>query len=284
MRTVKEVSKLTGISVRALHYYDEIGLLKPSGCTEAGYRLYDDRVLERLRQILFFREFDVPLKEIRTILENPDLDRDKILRMQREMLVQKRKRLDRLIGSIDRMLKGENDMDFGVFSKSELEAMCDHMLAKADGEQRKLLIEPYGGEEGFRRHFMENAGSEQAQKNFAKVAEWYGDKESAQRAATGETKTSQVFAAYQKRLDAIMKNLADRKGADVQSFEVKSLVGEYDFVMKQMFQMEDVSRMVLDMAQHYRTNAQVIAAQDAVYGEGATVYIARALEAFYGQR
>ena len=61
MRTVKDVSKLTGISVRTLHYYDEIGLLKPTSCSAAGYRLYDDKALERLQQILFFREFDMPL-------------------------------------------------------------------------------------------------------------------------------------------------------------------------------------------------------------------------------
>ena len=70
MRTVKEISVLTGISVRALHYYDEIGLLKPTKKSEAGYRLYDDKALETLQQILFFREFDIPLKEIKAITDN----------------------------------------------------------------------------------------------------------------------------------------------------------------------------------------------------------------------
>ena len=68
MKTVKQVSRLTGISVRALHYYDEIGLLKPSDITEAGYRLYDDTALERLQSILFFRELEFPLKDIREIM------------------------------------------------------------------------------------------------------------------------------------------------------------------------------------------------------------------------
>ena len=71
MRTVKEISDITGISMRTLRYYDEIGLLKPSRKSEAGYRLYDDKALEQLQQILFFREFDVPLKEIMTVMENP---------------------------------------------------------------------------------------------------------------------------------------------------------------------------------------------------------------------
>ena len=72
MRTVKEISELTGISVRTLHYYDEIGLLKPTQKSDAGYRLYDDRALEILQQILFFREFDIPLKEIKAVLENAE--------------------------------------------------------------------------------------------------------------------------------------------------------------------------------------------------------------------
>mgnify|MGYP002638393976 CR=1 FL=1 len=83
MRTVKEISGLTGISVRTLHYYDEIGLLKPTQKSDAGYRLYDDRALEILQQILFFREFDIPLKEIKAVLENPALERNQILQMQR---------------------------------------------------------------------------------------------------------------------------------------------------------------------------------------------------------
>ena len=72
MRTVKEISELTGISVRTLHYYDEIGLLKPTQKSDAGYRLYDDRALEILQQILFFREFDIPLKEIKAVTCDED--------------------------------------------------------------------------------------------------------------------------------------------------------------------------------------------------------------------
>lgn len=93
MRTVKEVAALTGISVRTLHYYDEIGLLKPSGKSDAGYRLYDEASLETLQQILFFREFDLPLKEIGAILDDPSRERNEVLRMQRRMLEAKKERL-----------------------------------------------------------------------------------------------------------------------------------------------------------------------------------------------
>ncbi len=100
MRTVKEISALTGISVRTLHYYDEIGLLKPTKKSGAGYRLYDDKALETLQQILFFREFDVPLKEIKAVMDNPVLERNQILQMQRKMLAAKKNDMERLITAL----------------------------------------------------------------------------------------------------------------------------------------------------------------------------------------
>lgn len=121
MKTVKEVSDITGISIRTLHYYDEIGLLTPSDKSRAGYRLYDDRALEQLQQILFFREFDIPLKDIKAIMDNPALDRSRILQMQRKMLTAKIGRMKHLINNIDAILKGENKMDFELFNKTEIQ-------------------------------------------------------------------------------------------------------------------------------------------------------------------
>ena len=77
MMTVHKVSKLTGVSIRTLQYYDKIGLLHPTGYTDAGYRLYDDTDLERLQHILLFRELEFPLKDIQAILSSPDFDRNK---------------------------------------------------------------------------------------------------------------------------------------------------------------------------------------------------------------
>ena len=79
MMTVHEVSKLTGVSIRALQYYDKIGLMKPTGYTQSGYRLYDDTALEKLQQILLFRELEFPLKEIKEIISSSDFDREKAL-------------------------------------------------------------------------------------------------------------------------------------------------------------------------------------------------------------
>jgi DNA-binding transcriptional MerR regulator len=110
---VKEVADLVGISVRTLHYYDEIGLLTPEETTESGYRLYSDENLETLQQILFFKELGFPLKKIKEIINSPSFDRHEALVLQQKMLLEKRKRLDKMIATIEKTLqhmKGEIQM------------------------------------------------------------------------------------------------------------------------------------------------------------------------------
>ena len=120
--TVNEVSKLTGVSIRTLHYYDQIGLLQPTGITESGYRQYDDTALERLQQILLFRELEFPLKEIKKILDSDGFDRKKALEQQIELLTLKKEHLENLI-TFAREIKrtGVRTMDFKVFDKSKLD-------------------------------------------------------------------------------------------------------------------------------------------------------------------
>ena len=97
MKTVNEIAKLAHISVRTLHHYDAIGLLKPTLITEAGYRLYDDAALERLYLILLFRELEFPLKDIAGILDAPDFDRNRVLEQQIELLKAKANHLQTCI-------------------------------------------------------------------------------------------------------------------------------------------------------------------------------------------
>ena len=122
MKTVNEVSKLTGVSVRALHHYDAIGLLNPTQVTAAGYRLYDDTALVRLQTILLFRELQFPLKEIKAILDSPDFDTTTALNGQIELLELQKKRLEKIINSAREILtKGVNNMSFSSFDKTEFE-------------------------------------------------------------------------------------------------------------------------------------------------------------------
>ena len=122
MKTVKEVSLLTGVSIRALHHYDAIGLLKPSKVTEAGYRLYDDNAVEQLYMILVFREFGLSLTEIADILHAPDYDLNRVLEKQISLMQQQ---IEKLQNRIDLargiLLLGVNNMNFDGFDTKNLD-------------------------------------------------------------------------------------------------------------------------------------------------------------------
>ncbi|KNZ42131.1 MerR family transcriptional regulator [Acetobacterium bakii] len=119
--TVKEVANLTGVSVRTLHYYHGEGILEPSEIAPNGYRYYDEACLERLQHILFLRELDFSIAEIKGILKNPDFDQEDALRKQRKLLTLKRNRLDNLITILDKKIKGEENMSFKAFDMAEIE-------------------------------------------------------------------------------------------------------------------------------------------------------------------
>ena len=279
MRTVKEISDLTGISVRTLHYYDEIGLLKPTEKSDAGYRLYDDKALETLQQILFFREFDISLKEIKAVLDNPALERNQILQVQRKMLVTKKERMERLIASIDDILKGENKMDFTIFTKTEVEEMFQTMLEHMPENMRNIAIKEFGSIEQWKKHYMEVVSSEEMQKGYAKVVEWYGGKDKFLSVARTPV-SKEVAESYNKRIEAILQKLIAKQNCDIDSFEVKELVGEYGFVMKQLAQIKEEKGFMMAQAQYYR-NEQIKPMIDEKYGEGASDFFARAIESFY---
>ncbi|MDE6404918.1 MAG: MerR family transcriptional regulator [Lachnospiraceae bacterium] len=279
MRTVKELSDITGISVRTLHYYDEIGLLRPTAKSGAGYRLYDDKALETLQQILFFREFDLPLKKIKAIMDDPALDRNQILQMQREMLVAKKARTERLIAGIDDILKGENRMDFAIFNRTEIEEMFDAMFTQMPEHIRQIAIDEFGGADKWRAHYIEVLSSEQMQKNYAKVVEWYGGKE-AYRDAAKHPMSKEVAESYQRRTDTILHKLAAKRGCPADSFEVKEIVGEFGFVMKQAAGIKKERDFMLAHADFYRKDP-LQSKLDGKYGEGTAAFFAEAIEAFY---
>ncbi len=120
--TVNEVSRLTGLSVRTLQYYDRIGLLAPNRRTDAGYRLYDDTALEKLQQIMLFRELEFPLKEIKEIISDPHFDGKKAIGQQIEMLRLRREHIDGLIAFAEKIKQvGGKYMDFSAFDKTKLD-------------------------------------------------------------------------------------------------------------------------------------------------------------------
>lgn len=122
MMTVNEVSKLTGVSIRTLQYYDKIGLLHPTEYTGAGYRLYDDTALESLQQILLFKELEFSLMEIKNIIGAPDFDRNKAVKQQIELLTLKKEHLENLINFARGIqMLGVKNMDFKAFDTKKID-------------------------------------------------------------------------------------------------------------------------------------------------------------------
>lgn len=131
MKTVKQVSQLTGVSIRTLHHYDTIGLLKPTQVTEAGYRLYDDTALQRLHAILLLRQLQFPLKEIKSILDSPGFDQTEVLEQQIHLLELQRQHLTDLIAHARKIQKtGGSFMDFSVFDTSDIEKYAAEVKEK----------------------------------------------------------------------------------------------------------------------------------------------------------
>ena len=159
--TVKQVSELTGVSVRTLQYYDDIGLLSPSERTEAGYRLYEEEQLATLQEILLFRELEFPLKDIKSILDSPAYDKKKALQQQVELLTMKKERLERLIQlaeelQAERHTERSHTMDFKAFDKSKLE------------EYAKRAREQYSDTDAYKEYEVKSAGrTDEQEQTFA---------------------------------------------------------------------------------------------------------------------
>ena len=147
---IREFAKLTGVSVRTLHFYDEIELLKPSSVDEQnGYRIYDENSLTRMQEILFYRELDFPLKEIRMILSSPDYDKQHALKEQKHLLMLKKERLERLISALDSAMKGET-VNMKIFDNSEFDAKR--------AEYAKEARERWGDTAAYRESAQKTAG------------------------------------------------------------------------------------------------------------------------------
>ena len=282
MMTIKEISTLTGISTRTLRYYDSIGLLCPTEKTEAGYRLYDENALERLQQILYFRELDFSLKSIKEIIENPTLDRTEILQMQKEMLLKEKRHLECLIESIDQTLQRSDAMDFSVFSKDETEELFQAMLEHMPENMKEIALKEFGSVDQWREHYIEAVSKEKVQKQYAKMVEWYGGKK-AYISSVKNPVSKEVAESYQKRIDHILEKLSSKQNLDVSCCEVRELVAEYGFVMKQLLQLKNEKGMMLAQAKSYEDDKsrEIL---DEEYGNGFAEFLVRAIWNFYNNK
>ncbi|KAF5081126.1 HTH-type transcriptional activator mta [anaerobic digester metagenome] len=284
MRTVKQVSSLTGVSVRTLQFYDEIGLFKPTEVTDAGYRLYDDASLEILQQILFFKELDFTLKEIKEIMDNPKFDKREALKKQRAFIQMKRDRLNGLLILLEKLEKGEHIMSFEKFD------MVDYFNALDEFKKNYTyeIVKKFGDTEKFDEMVNE--------------------------LRSNESQLSQIavkqYGSLEKFADVSKKNLEKYLQMDLEAIDVEELIKKTDYLTRKLTEdlSEDVSSeevqkkvgKLIDwcnesnnglslgehywplMAENYLTNPIFINVNDKKYGEGASVFIGRALKVYFG--
>ena len=278
MKTVKDVSEITGVSIRTLRYYDEIDLLKPTELTEAGYRLYDNKALEKLQEIMFFRELEIPLIDIKKIMDNPNYDKEQALLAQKSLLEQKRNRLNGIIELITDVMKGVNTMSFGAFSNKEVQKMVNHTLECMTKESLDEQVQKYGSMEKYKEHLVSGFANEQA---MADLLKWYGSKEKAMEAVMQSTGSGEEIKQKQDENARIYKQFMAAKEAgnmDMAHSAVEMLAENY----KTMFALDNARNILLDLAKEYLQREKLAEITDSQFGEGCSEYVAHAIQHYYG--
>lgn len=285
MRSISQVAKLTGVSIRTLQYYDEIGLLKPTKLTEAGYRMYDDVALQTLQQILFFRELGFPLKEIRQILQQPEFDRISAFKRQRELFLLKRNRLDRLIQLLERLERGEACMSFKEFDLSDYISALEEFKSN----QTQAVIQHWGSVANFDMFIQKIKEDED---NVARLAvQQFGSIEKYTEAMKHNLEHFSEIADHwqsqipeEKRTDDKFLALSSHKEENVDSEPVRHIVREIvatalevDSAAK-LGNAENYCQTVIDIY----SNDYFSKIVDAKYGDGSSAYIVRAFR-FYAE-
>lgn len=278
MKTVKDMSQITGVSIRTLRYYDEIDLLKPTKLTDTGYRLYDNKALERLQEIMFFKELEIPLEDIKKIMDNPNYDREQALLTQKTLLEQKRNRLNGIIELISDVMKGVNTMCFEAFNDDEVQKILDHTLECMSKESLEEQIQKYGSVEKYRAHLASGFSNEQA---IADIFKWYGSKEKAMEAIMTSTgKSTELKQKQDENTEIYKKFMSAKESGDVTTEKeaVEHLAENY----KEMFKLDNARSILLDLASEYLHNQQLAEATDSQFGNGCSEYVAYAIQKYYG--
>ena len=278
MKTVKDVSEITGISIRTLRYYDEIGLLKPTELTEAGYRLYDNKALEKLQEIMFFRELEIPLIDIKKIMDNPNYDKERALLAQKSLLEQKRNRLNGIIELITDVMKGVNTMSFGAFGNEEVQKMVNHTLSCMSKESLDEQVQKYGSMEKYKEYLISGFANERAT---ADLLKWYGSKEKVMEAVMQSTGSVEEIKQGQDENAKIYKQFMVAKetgNMEMAHSAVEMLAENY----KTMFMLNNARNILIDLAKEYSSNEKLAEVTDKQYGAGCAEYIAKAIKLYYG--
>lgn len=244
--TVKQLADIAGVSVRTLHYYDQIGLLKPEAHTASGYRLYGDAAVVRLQQIMFFRELGFSLEDIRRIVTHPGFDVLEALEAHRMLLAKRSARIDQLLATVNKTikrLKGETNMDI----KEYYEGFSDEQI------------------EEYRQEVRERWGSDTLQDSEARVLKM----------------GKEGFVAVQAQGGAIFQAMADSMAKGPQSPEVQQLVAKWRQWLENFAHYPDEA--VLGLARGYSQDQRFAAFFRKIHKD-LPEFFTRAVEHYYGKQ
>ncbi|MFR1725406.1 MerR family transcriptional regulator [Emergencia timonensis] len=286
MRTTSQVAKLTGISVRTLQYYDEINLLNPSQLTSSGYRLYDDEDLKKLQQILFFKELDFKLKEIKAIIGQPDYCQIEVYKKQKKLLSLKRDRLNRLISLLDKLEKGESRMSFTEFDLSEyIDALEQFKTSEPD-----QIIKYWGSVESFDK-LIEKVKEDEphlaqlAVKQFGSVEKYT---EAMKNNLAHFSELMEQADGMRESIDTLMKKNDDLHVCLTADMDREVSSPEVQRALQEIIELSQDSLMGMAVGDGYWNmviesyeNEINKAITDQKYGEGASDYIADALRYYF---
>ena len=283
MKSISQVAKLTGVSIRTLQYYDEIGLLKPSKLTSSGYRLYDDNSLQTLQQILFFKELGFQLKEINEILTKPDFDRIAAFKKQKELFLLKRNRINRLIKLLECLEKGEQCMSFKEFDLSDYINTLENFKSNKTDE----IIKHWGSIENFNM-FIQKVKDDESE--VAKLAiKLFGSVEKYTEAMKYNLQHfSEIMENQQiknqdliQQSDALYSRLTSDRNKDVASEEIQTIVKEIVLFTQETTSCSSMNPSFWNMIIESYSNDLVKAVNDKKYGDGASEYIVKAFQYYF---
>ena len=286
MKSISQVARLTGISIRTLQYYDEIGLLKPSELTASGYRLYNDEALQTLQQILFFKELGFSLKEIKEILENPDFDRIAAFKKQKELFLLKRNRINRLIELLERLEQGEACMSFKEFDLSDyIRALENFKVSQTD-----TVIKYWGSIENFDM-FIEKIRDDEDQ--VAKLAiqqfgsiENYTEKMKYNLEHFSELMKTQLPEEAKKiarQSDMLYGQLTADLSEDVSSPKIQSIVHSIDLLIRENDGSVSLGKPYIHVLIDAYSSDYIKNVTDKKYKKGASDYIVKAFR-YYAEK
>lgn len=268
MKTVKEAAKAAGVSIRTLHYRDEIGLVKPSRTTRAGYRLYDDEAMARLMALQFYRELGLPLGEIRRVLAG-SLDPCTALEAHRRCLEARRNRIDRLLEMLDdRLRSGVALRDFAPMTMAD----ASRILTHARTLQGEAVAEACWQQAA--ETLTDSAVS-------ARLIRLYGGKDRAIHASLQADGSKEAHAAQQAQMDALYRAFA-ALGEDDSAGE-QALMASLDGLYRAMFRLENPRMLLLEVAAHDAAGGSMAEATDRQYGAGVAARLARAIRRYEGE-